>query len=95
VATQSFAAAIAAAEQIIRSAPHVRTEQDLAEGLDYLAGSIKAALHMAWAYERDFPFFAASTGPYTSTIPTPSISTPMSATTPSTSSPAAAAPPLT
>lgn len=65
MATQSFAAAIAEAEQIIRSAPHVRTEQDLAEGLDYLAGSIKATLHMAWAYERDFPFFAASTGPYT------------------------------
>jgi hypothetical protein len=65
VATQPFAQAIAEAEQIIRSAPHVRTEQDLAEGLDYLAGSIKACLHMAWAYERDFPFFAASTGPYT------------------------------
>jgi hypothetical protein len=65
VATQSFAQAIAEAEQIIRTAPHVRTEQDLAEGLDYLAGSIKASLHMAWAYDRDFPFFAASTGPYT------------------------------
>ncbi|MCC5578446.1 hypothetical protein IMZ11_22730 [Microtetraspora sp. AC03309] len=65
MATQSFAQAIAEAEQIIRSAPHVRTEQDLAEGLDYLAGSIKASLHMVWAYERDFPFFAASTGPYT------------------------------
>jgi hypothetical protein len=65
VATQSFAQAIAEAEQIIRSAPHVQTERDLAEGLDYLAGSIKASLHMAWAYERDFPFFTASTGPYT------------------------------
>ena len=63
--TQSFARAIAEAEQIIRSAPHVQTEQDLAEGLDYLAGSIKACLHMAWAYQRDFPFFARSTGPYT------------------------------
>jgi hypothetical protein len=65
MATESFAQAIAEAEQIIRSAPHVRTEQDLAEGLEYLAGSIKASLHMAWAYERDFPFFATSTGPYT------------------------------
>jgi hypothetical protein len=65
MATESFAQAIAEAEQIIRSAPHVRTQQDLAEGLDYLAGSIKASLHMAWAYERDFPFFATSTGPYT------------------------------
>ncbi|HEU5157910.1 MAG TPA: hypothetical protein VFU43_13015 [Streptosporangiaceae bacterium] len=65
MATQSFARAIAEAEQIIRTAPHVRTEQDLAEGLEYLAGSIKASLHMAWAYERDFPYFATSTGPYT------------------------------
>jgi hypothetical protein len=64
VATESFAQAIAEAEQIIRSAPHVQTEQDLAEGLEYLAGSIKASLHMAWAYERDFPFFATGTGPY-------------------------------
>ncbi|RAY17139.1 hypothetical protein DPM19_02995 [Actinomadura craniellae] len=64
MATQSFVQAIAEAEQIIRSAPHAQTEQDLAEGLDYLAGSIKASLHLAWAYERDFPFFVASTGPY-------------------------------
>ncbi|QFG27090.1 hypothetical protein F7P10_16425 [Actinomadura sp. WMMB 499] len=50
---------------MIRTAPHVRTEQDLAEGLDYLAGSIKACLHMVAAYQQDYPFFAASTGPYT------------------------------
>ncbi|MEU6412039.1 hypothetical protein [Microbispora sp. NPDC046933] len=64
MATEPFARAIAEAEEIIRSAPHVRSERDLAEGLDYLAGGIKAALHMTWAYDRDFPFFAASTGPY-------------------------------
>ncbi|WP_225730283.1 MULTISPECIES: hypothetical protein [unclassified Nocardia] len=63
--TQPFAEAIAAAEQIIAAAPHIRTEQDLVEGYDYLAGSIRAALQMAWAYERDFPFFVQSTGPYT------------------------------
>jgi hypothetical protein len=62
--TKPFADAIAEAEKIITSAPHVRTEQDLAEGYDYLAGSIKAALTMAWAYQRDFPYFVASTGPY-------------------------------
>jgi hypothetical protein len=65
VATESFAQAIAEAEQIIRTAPHVRTEQDLAEGLEYLAGSIKASLHMAWAYERDFPYFIRSATPHT------------------------------
>ncbi|MBE1532995.1 hypothetical protein [Actinomadura algeriensis] len=63
-ATRDFAAAVAEAERLIRTAPHVRTEQDLAEGLDYLAGSIKASLHMVGAFQRDHPFFAASTGPY-------------------------------
>jgi hypothetical protein len=65
VLTQSFADAVLEAEKIIASAPHVQTDQDLAEGYDYLAGSIAASLHMAWAYERDFPYFVQSTGPYT------------------------------
>ncbi len=63
--TKSFADAVLEAEQIITTAPHVRTAQDLAEGYDYLAGSIQASLHLAWAYQRDFPFFVQSTGPYT------------------------------
>jgi hypothetical protein len=65
VLTQAFADAVVAAEKIIRDAPHVRTEQDVAEGLDYLAGSIRAALSSAWGYERDFPFFVRSATPYT------------------------------
>ena len=64
-ATRSFADAVVEAERIIRDAPHVQTDQDLAEGLDYLAGSIKASLHMVGAYQQDYPFFASSTGPYT------------------------------
>ncbi|GHF76521.1 hypothetical protein FHX82_002576 [Amycolatopsis bartoniae] len=63
--TEKFAAAIAEAERVIAEAEHVRDEQDLVEGYDYLAGSIRASLQMAWAYERDFPFFVQSTGPYT------------------------------
>ena len=63
--TQSFADAVAEAEKIIASAPHVRTEADLAEGYDYLAGNIRASLQLAWAYQRDFPYFVSSTGPYT------------------------------
>jgi len=63
--TQPFADAVLEAEKIITSAPHVQTEQDLAEGYEYLAGSIRASLQMAWAYQLDFPFFVASTGPYT------------------------------
>ncbi len=65
VLTKSFADAVLEAEKLITSAPHVRTEQDLAEGYDYLAGSIQASLRMAWAYQRDWPFFVQSTGPYT------------------------------
>jgi hypothetical protein len=63
--TQPFAEALAEAEKIITSAPHVASERDLAEGHDYLAGSIQASLRLAWAYQRDFPFFVESTGPYT------------------------------
>ncbi|HEX2176603.1 MAG TPA: hypothetical protein VHG70_11895 [Nocardioidaceae bacterium] len=63
--TQPFADAVVAAEKVITEAPHVRDERDLAEGYDYLAGSIRASLQMAWAYERDFPFFVRSTGPHT------------------------------
>ncbi|UGT61490.1 hypothetical protein [Nocardia asteroides] len=63
--SKPFAEAIAEAEEIITSAAQVKTEQDLVEGFDYLGGSIRAALQLAWAYDRDFPFFARSTGPYT------------------------------
>ncbi len=63
--TQPFADAIAEAERIITGAPCIETEADLAEGYDDLAGSIRASLQLAWAYQRDFPYFVASTGPYT------------------------------
>jgi hypothetical protein len=62
--TLAFAEALAEAEKIIAGAPFVVSEQDLAEGYDYLAGSIQASLRMAWAYQRDFPYFVQSTGPY-------------------------------
>jgi hypothetical protein len=65
VLTQPFADAVAEAEKIIAGAPHVQTEADLAEGYDYLAGNIRASLQLAWAYQRDFPYFVSSTGPYT------------------------------
>ena len=63
--TQPLAEALAEAEKIIAGAPHVKSERDLAEGYDYLAGSIQASLRLAWAYQRDFPYFVQSTGPYT------------------------------
>src|SRR6185295_15085084 len=63
--TQAFAEALAEAEKLIAGAPFVASEQDLAEGYEYLAGSIQASLRLAWAYQRDFPYFVQSTGPYT------------------------------
>ena len=63
--TQAFADAIVAAEKVIRDAPHVRDEQDVVEGLDYLAGSIRAAVASAWSYDKDFPYFIRSATPYT------------------------------
>src|SRR6267154_3307580 len=62
--TRALAEALAEAEKLIAGAPFVASEQDLAEGYDYLAGSIQASLRLAWAYQRDFPYFVQSTGPY-------------------------------
>ncbi|MEU6584354.1 hypothetical protein [Nocardia sp. NPDC046763] len=63
--TTAFAADIAAAEELIKTAPHVRTEQDLNEGYQYLAGSILATLHAAWASELASPMFITGAGPFT------------------------------
>ncbi|MCU7728028.1 hypothetical protein ODJ79_30290 [Actinoplanes sp. KI2] len=63
--TEPFADAIAEAERVVAEAPHIRGPQDLIEGQDYLAGGIRASIQMAWAFDRDFPYFVRSTGPYT------------------------------
>ncbi|WP_030437133.1 hypothetical protein [Actinoplanes subtropicus] len=63
--TEPFAEAIAEAERVVAGAPHIRGPQDLIEGQDYLAGGIRASIQMAWAFDRDFPYFVRSTGPYT------------------------------
>ena len=62
--TDRFAAAMAEAEKLIVDAPHIHSEQDLLEGYEYLAGGIRAAMQFAFAFERDFPYFSQSTGPY-------------------------------
>ena len=63
--TTVLKAAIAEAEELVRGASFVKTEQDLADGLDYLAGSIRASLQMAWAYQPEHPFFVNSTSQHT------------------------------
>ena len=63
--TPPFADAVAEAERLVTEAPHVRTEQDLVEGMQYLAGCIAATLHGAWAPVRTHPELMQGTGPYT------------------------------
>jgi len=57
--------AIAEAERLVRDAPHVDTDADLLEGLQYLAGGIAACTHIAFDYDRDHPFLQSGTGPFT------------------------------
>ncbi|MGR6029292.1 hypothetical protein ACS7JX_20645 [Rhodococcus erythropolis] len=63
--TDPFAEAIAEAEKLIETAPHIRSEQDLLEGYQYLAGGIIATTHAAWASEKTHPSFIQGTGPFT------------------------------
>jgi hypothetical protein len=65
VLTEKLAAAITEAEGIIAGAPHVRSEQDLREGYDYLAGMVKQSIAAAWAHDTEFPYFVRSATPYT------------------------------
>ena len=60
-----LAEAIAEAEKLVSAAPHIETEADLLEGLQYLAGCIAACTHLAFDYERDHPFLQSGTGPFT------------------------------
>lgn len=64
-ATAPLAAALAEAEEIIRSAPHVHTEADVAEGLDYLMGTIRGAIETGQHRGRTHPQLFEATGPYT------------------------------
>ncbi|MHA7650299.1 hypothetical protein ACX9NE_11065 [Mycobacterium sp. ML4] len=57
--------AIAEAEKLVAAAPHIETEADLLEGLQYLAGCVAGCMHLAFDYERDHPFLQSGTGPFT------------------------------
>jgi hypothetical protein len=65
VLTDSFSTHLAEAEKLIETAPHIRTEQDLLEGYQYLAGCVLATMHEAWAPEQAQPLFTSGTGPFT------------------------------
>ncbi len=63
--SQPLTDAIAEAERLVAEAPHIDTEADLLEGLQYLAGCIAGCMHLAFDYERDHPFLQSGTGPWT------------------------------
>ncbi|GLE53400.1 hypothetical protein [Mycobacterium montefiorense] len=69
MSTHSFSdpltSAIAEAEKLVAAAPHIETEADLLEGMQYLAGCISACIHLAVDYDRDHPFLQSGTGPFT------------------------------
>ncbi|MEI2714023.1 MAG: hypothetical protein V9G04_12225 [Nocardioides sp.] len=60
----AFRNAIAEAEELIRNPPFEITEQELAEGLDYLAGSIRSSIQMAFDYSLDHPVLINPTHQY-------------------------------
>ncbi|MDL9936192.1 hypothetical protein QSJ18_05510 [Gordonia sp. ABSL1-1] len=63
--TRPLTEAIAEAERLIAAADFAETEQDLAEGFDYLAGSIAAIIQLGRARSISHPSFVTSTGPAT------------------------------
>ena len=63
--TQPLLDAIAEAETLVASADFAETDQDLAEGYDYLAGSIAAIVQLVRARSISHPNFVTSTGPST------------------------------
>jgi hypothetical protein len=57
--------ALAEAEQLIAAAPHIDSETDLLEGLQYLAGGVAACTHLAFNQHPGHPFLLSGTGPFT------------------------------
>jgi hypothetical protein len=62
--TAPLAEAIREAEQLIANPPFPVSEQDLAEGYDYLAGSIRSSLQMAFDYDLEHPVLINPTHQY-------------------------------
>jgi hypothetical protein len=64
VSVDAFAEAIREAEKLIANPPFEVSEQDLAEGYDYLAGSIRSSLQMAFDYDLEHPVLINPTHQY-------------------------------
>jgi hypothetical protein len=62
--TAAFQEAVREAEELIAHPPFEVSEQDLAEGYDYLAGSIRSSLQMAFDYDLEHPVLINPTHQY-------------------------------
>ena len=62
--TGVFAEAVREAEKLIANPPFEVSDQDVAEGYDYLAGSIRSALQMAFDYDLEHPVLINPTHQY-------------------------------
>ncbi len=60
----AFVEAVSEAEKLIADPPFPTSEQDLAEGFDYLAGCIRSSLQMAFDYDLDHPVLINPTHQY-------------------------------
>jgi hypothetical protein len=62
--TRAFREGVAEAEELIANPPFEVSAQDLAEGYDYLAGSIRSSLQMAFDYDLEHPVLINPTHQY-------------------------------
>ena len=62
--TENFRQAVAEAEALIADPPFEVTEQERAEGYDYLAGSIRSAIQAAFSYDLVHPVLMNGTHQY-------------------------------
>ncbi len=62
--TRAFTEAVTEAEKLIANPPFEVSDQDLAEGFDYLAGSIRSSLQMAFDYDLEHPVLINPTHQY-------------------------------
>jgi len=62
--TAAFREAVREAEELIAHPPFEVSDQDLAEGYDYLAGSIRSSLQMAFDYDLEHPVLINPTHQY-------------------------------
>ncbi len=62
--TATFREAVAEAEELVANPPFEVSAQDLAEGFDYLAGSIRSSLQMAFDYDLEHPVLINPTHQY-------------------------------